>query len=92
MNIKIRFVEKCKRGVYGTTEIVDKNNLLILISRKKNNIKQEFFVTMLHELLHAWMFILKSNGIKMKAADEHKWIYLVQNEVVKALNEVFKKD
>lgn len=85
MNIKIKLVETCPKNEYGTCEIVGNNSILIEISKKKNNDKRQFFVTLLHELMHAWCFIMKANGIKMSIRKEHKWIYSVQNVVFKAL-------
>ncbi len=91
MKINIRFIDKCPKNVYGTTEILNNKTILINISRLKNQNKSEFFVTMLHELLHAWMFILKANDIHMSPRTEHKWIYLVQNSVVRALNKIKRR-
>jgi Zn-dependent peptidase ImmA (M78 family) len=91
MLIKIKFVDDCRNKAYGTTEIIDKNTILIVISRNKNRNRSEFFVTMLHELLHAWMFVLKANGIHMSQTKEHKWIYLVQNSIVEALGKIKRK-
>ncbi len=90
MRIDIKFIDECKNRAFGTTEVVNNKTILIKISRKKNVTKAEFFITMLHELLHSWMFILKANGIKMSETREHKWIYLVQNEIVHALSKVRK--
>lgn len=91
MNIKIHFVDCCRNDAYGTTEVLNDKTILVTISRAKNNTHAEFFVTMLHELLHVWMFILKANGITMSTRREHKWIYLVQNSIVEALGKVKRK-
>lgn len=91
MLIKIKFVDDCRNKAYGTTEVIDNNTILIEISRTKNVKHGEFFVTMLHELLHAWMFILKANGIHMSKGREHKWIYIVQNSIVEALGKLKRK-
>lgn len=88
MVVKIHFVDECKNKAFGTTEVLNENTILVQISRSKNKKMSEFFITMLHELLHVWMFILKANGITMSARREHKWIYLVQNSIVKAFERI----
>jgi len=91
MRINIKFIEECSKGEYGTCQITSRNNIDIKISRKLNKNRSEFFVTILHEMLHAWMFILKANGIKISVIKEHKWIYNVQYVVVKALEMISRK-
>lgn len=90
MNIKIKFVEQCPNGEYGLCEVINNNNILIQISRIKNREMSEFFVTLLHEILHAWMFILKANKIRMPIRKEHTWIYRVQAVILTALKDVIK--
>lgn len=82
MNIRIKFVDECQNGAYGNTQVVDDKTILIQISREKNKKHVEFFVTVFHELLHAWMLILKGNGIKISRGREHKFIYAVQDHIV----------
>jgi len=85
MNIQIKLVKECSKGEYGTCQIINKNTILVEISESKNKDKYEFFVTVLHELIHAWVFIMKANGVKMSIKKEHKWIYSVQAVIIKAL-------
>ena len=85
MNIKIKLVKECSKKEYGTCEVVDSNNILIEVSKKKNSKMNQYFVTLLHELIHAWVFIMKANGIKMSDRKEHRWIYSVEAVIIKAL-------
>ncbi len=85
MNIKIKLIKECANGEYGTCEIQNKKTISIEISKKKNTDKYQFFISLLHELLHAWMFIMKANGIEIGIRKEHKWIYSVQAVVIEAL-------
>ncbi len=85
MNINIKLVPKCSKGEYGTCEVVSKNKIQIEISEAKNTDRNEYFVTLLHELLHAWIFVMKANGVELPIKREHKWIYSVQAVVIEAL-------
>ncbi len=90
MNIRIKFVNECPKGEYGLCEVVDNNSMLIQISRAKNKERHEFFVTLLHELLHAWMLVLKANKLKMSVRKEHTWIYRVQAVILTAFKDMLK--
>ncbi len=90
MNIKIKLVDTCPNGEYGLCEVLNNNTVLIQISRSKNKEMHEFFVTLLHELLHAWMFILKANKVKIPIRKEHNWIYRVQAVILVAFKDMLK--
>ena len=90
MNIQIKLVKECSKGEYGTCEVTSVNSILIEISKKRNVNNLEYFCTLLHELLHAWIFIMKANGIKIGLIKEHKWIYNVQAVIFEALKLINK--
>lgn len=85
MIIKIKLVKKCPRGEYGLCTVTGNNSITIEVSEQKNTTPTQFYVTLLHELLHSWLFIMKANGVKIAEKKEHRWIYSVQAVVFKAL-------
>ncbi len=89
MNIRVKMVSECSEGEYGTCQVVSDKTIQIEISEKRNTDVYQFCVTLLHELLHAWMFVMKANGLHIKK--EHKWIYSVQSVVFEALKLVHKR-
>ena len=91
MKININFVDECSKGEYGTCQITNRDTINIEISRALNQDQSQFFVTLLHELLHAWLFVMKANDIKISIGREHKWIYSVQAVVFEALKLLNKK-
>ncbi len=91
MVIKIKLVKDCYKGAYGTCQVVSKDTIEIEISKRLNTDKYQYFVTLLHEIIHAWVYIMKANGIHMSDRKEHDWIYSVQTVVIKAL-QYLKKD
>lgn len=57
---------------------------LITIARDKNGNLAEFGVTLLHELLHFWIQVLRVKGAEISEANEHRFIdklewYLYRN-------------
>jgi len=91
MNINVKMVNECSKKEYGTCQVINKNKIQIEISKIKNKTSSEFFVTLLHELLHAWLFIMKANGVKIGIKKEHKWIYSVQSIIIEALKLINKE-
>ena len=70
-------------SICGLTTIKSKDHVLIEIAEDKNKELSEFSITLLHELLHVWISIIKSNGAPINLRLGHKFIYAVELEVAK---------
>jgi hypothetical protein len=75
IRIDIRHVDECEEGEYGTFEIVGNKKMLITVSLKRCNNQRNYLLTILHELLHAWIALLQVNKIiKISDRREHRLI------------------
>jgi len=63
-----------------------KDKVEIVISTTMNKNPVEFFLSLIHELLHLWVSVMRINGVKIK--NEHKFIYSVENGVVSTFRRV----
>lgn len=89
ITIKLKSKKQCSNPKwFGETIWINKNNIDIVISQSKNINSGEFALTVIHELLHAWLSILIHNGFKVK--NEHKFIYLVEEDVKTRFKQVIK--
>jgi len=85
MIIEIKNVKDCKNKAWGNFMIKNKGKMLITISIKRNKLLAEYASTLLHEMLHAWVTILRANGIKVNNIKEHRFIYAVERKVLNEL-------
>ncbi len=88
--LEIRDVKQCNDGSYGYF-IKGKKKARISISLKRNESLAEYGSTLLHELLHAYLELLKQKGFKFTSKAEHKFIYAVEKVVLKQMKRHLKR-
>lgn len=81
MLVNIKDVKKCRNGASGNFMLRGCNYALITISSKLNTTVAEYGATVLHELLHLWVTILRKNGFRVSNKKEHKFIYAVEDVI-----------
>ena len=67
----------------GLSTFETNGDVLIEISEKENPTIAEFSVTLLHELLHVWLEVIKKNGATIDLRKDHKFITQVEQSVIK---------
>lgn len=83
MRIEIREVRNCKNGAFGNFLLRSYKSALITISLKLNDSVAEYGATLLHELLHLWLALLRLKGFRVANKKEHNFIYDVEKHVLK---------
>lgn len=81
-NTIVRKLGKKKYSLCGLSTFETNGDMLIEISEKENPTIDLFAVTMLHELLHVWLEILKRNGAEIDLSKDHKFITAVELAVI----------
>ena len=74
MKLLVKIVPKCKHNHRGEFLVRDAHKCEIQISADKNKDVSDFAATLLHELLHFWVTILQTHGLKESIRREHKFI------------------
>jgi hypothetical protein len=74
MIIIIKLVDRCPEDFSGEFRVLSNGRCRILISKRKNKDLTEFADTLLHELLHFWVTLLQTYGVKESIRREHKFI------------------
>lgn len=82
MRIHIKEVKKCRNGAYGNFLQRGRQSALITISLKENKMVAEYAATLLHELLHLWVTLLRLKGFRATNVKEHKFIYAVEKAII----------
>lgn len=82
IRLDIKEVSRCKNGASGNFILRRSGKAIITISRKLNDTVAEYAATVLHELLHLWMTMLRFKGIRVTNTLEHKFIYGVEDAVI----------
>ena len=82
MLVNIKEVKKCRNGAYGNFLMRGAGYSLITISMKLNDTVAEYASTILHELLHLWVTLLRLKGFRVTNKKEHKFIYAVEQVVL----------
>jgi hypothetical protein len=90
MQLRIKLVPRCEHDHRGEFIVKSKNTCEIQISKKYNKTLDEFGATLLHELLHLWVTILQSHGLKEGIRLEHRFINTVTPMILKTLVEYYK--
>jgi len=85
MIVEIKNVKYIRDKCYGIARFISKNRILIEVSKSLNNTIGEYASTLLHELLHVWVAIVKINGGSIDRRKEHKFIYQVERDISKRL-------
>lgn len=87
MIVKLKLVKKCPNGHKGEFIVLGNNQCEIQIARNRNPSIEEFATTLIHELLHLWVTILQTHGLKEGIRREHRFI----NDVVPLINSKLTK-
>lgn len=84
MLVNIKEVKKCRNGAFGNFLMRGAGYALITVSLKLNDTVAEYAATVLHELLHLWVTIMRLKGFRVSNVKEHKFIYAVE-DIIKAM-------
>lgn len=79
----IRTIGTKRYNLAGLSTFQTNGNVLIEISEKENPTIAEFSVTLLHELLHVWLEVIKKNGATIDLRKDHRFITSVEQSVIK---------
>lgn len=82
MRIDIKEVKKCRNGAYGNFLLRGRQSALITVSLKENRVVAEYAATLLHELLHLWITLLRLKGFRTTNIKEHRFIYAVEKAII----------
>jgi len=83
MQVTIKEVGSCRNKAYGNFLLRGHKSALITVSRKLNTTVAEYSATVLHELLHLWVTLVRLKGFRTTNIREHKFIYGVEDVVLK---------
>ena len=83
MKVEIKAVKKCRNKAFGNFLVRGHESALITVSLDKNRTIAEYGATILHELLHLWLTILRQKKFKCTNNKEHRFIYAVEREIYK---------
>lgn len=90
MRLQIKMVQRCENDHRGEFIVKSSNQCEIQISKNRNQTIDDFAETLLHELLHLWVTILQTHGLKDSIRREHGFINSIVPKVIKELNKHFK--
>lgn len=82
MRVHIKEVKKCRNGAFGNFMMRGAGNALITVSLKLNDTIAEYAATVLHELLHLWVTILRLKGFRVTNIKEHRFIYAAEKVII----------
>ena len=87
ITVTIKLVDKLPEGDCGycVRRSHRKDQYEIAISKSAHKTVAEYGLTLLHELLHLWVYVLNLYGYKVRLALEHKWIRSVESVVVELM-------
>lgn len=91
MILEVKKVNKCKDGDFGYFRSVTKDKSKIVISLSKNKYLAEYGATLMHELLHFWVYMLRKEGFRVGNRKEHKFVYAAEDKILKEIKTHFKK-
>jgi hypothetical protein len=91
--ITIKFVDKLPMGDCGycAKRSRTSNKYEIAISRTAHKTVSEMGATLLHELLHLWVFILQVYGYRVRLKTEHQWIKAIETTIIEFMY-ILKQD
>lgn len=97
--VTIKLVDKLPEGDCGycVRRSHTKDQYEIAISKTAHKTLAQYGSTLLHELLHLWVYIMNTYGYKVRLALEHRWIRAVETVVIEFMgilreDEKFKGD
>lgn len=85
MRLDIREILYHRDGSYGKYWPMSRRRACITLSRKENTTVNWYALTLIHELLHFWVAMIKTKGAKIDRRKEHKFINHLEKDVIKAL-------
>jgi hypothetical protein len=88
MILEIKNVKKCKNGAMGNFIILGNEKARITISLKENKTVSDYGSTLLHEMLHCWVTLLRAQGIRPTNYKEHHFIYAVEKKILKEVRKL----
>lgn len=91
MILEIKKVKRCRNGAYGNFLLQGRTRALITVSLKLNQLLAEYGATLLHELLHFWMTMMRREGFKMNDRREHQFIYAVEKKIINEMKKYGRK-
>lgn len=95
MRLDIKWVKRARlnnRECYGVTRFFkDDRRAIIYISRAANKNVAQYAMTLLHELLHVWIALLRRAGSKVDSRRDHTFIYAVEKVIVKFCKRILLK-
>lgn len=91
MILEIKKVKQCRNGAYGNFHVLGHERARITLSLKRNTDMAEYAATLLHELLHAYMTLLRREGFRVTDAVEHKWIEAIEVVIIKLMLKILPK-
>jgi hypothetical protein len=77
MRIDIKLSKRTRlrnRECYGVTRFISDNRAIIYISESANKDIGTYALTLIHELLHVWLAMLKAVGSKIDLRKDHTFI------------------
>lgn len=92
-SVTIKLVEKLPQGDCGycAARSRSKDKYEIAISRSAHKTVSEMGATLLHEMLHLWVFILQVYGYKVRLKTEHQWIKAIETTIIEFMY-ILKQD
>lgn len=81
MLVRILEVRACRNKASGNFLLRGRGSALITISQKLNVLVAEYGCTLLHELLHLWVTMLRLKGFRVSDMKEHRFIYAVEASI-----------
>lgn len=91
MRLEIKGVRYCRQGEYGYFKILGSQRACIAISLKENTTLNQYAETLLHELLHFYIALLKVEGFNVGSRNEHKWIEACELMVIDQMKRHLKR-
>lgn len=91
MKVDIKLVDKCRNGAYGNFLARSSKYALITISRHKNRLLADYWLTLLHELLHLFFTLVRRQGFRITDKNEHKVIEMIEDTLTNECRKYCKK-
>lgn len=83
MLVRITDVKQCRNKASGNFLLRGRGYATITISQRLNYYFAEYAATLLHELLHLWVTMLRLKGFKITNRREHLFIYATERHVLR---------
>jgi antirestriction protein ArdC len=78
VNVRIVEVQRTRNGASGNFLTTGRNSARITISLALNRGMHEYAATLLHELLHLWVTMMRVKGLRVSNIREHRFIYAAE--------------